>query len=472
MASQPTTRTLEGSGKIAKADLDAFAPSLRGDLIRPGDPNYDAARKVINASIDRRPALIVRPVGVADVIYAVKFARDHGLAVGVRGGGHNTAGFGTCDDCLLLDLSRMKSVRVDPAERTARAEGGATWGDVDHATHVFGLATPGGIISTTGIGGLTLGGGIGHLTRKYGLSVDNLLSADVVTADGRFLTASATENPDLFWGLRGGGGNLGVVTSMQYRLHPVSTVFGGPILYPLERSAEALHVYRDFIANAPEDASAFFAFMIVPPGPPFPENLHNKTLCGIVYTYLGPADQGEKVAAPLLNFGPPLFAAMHTMPHPALQSAFDGLVPAGLQNYWKADFVKDLTEPIIAAHVRHGPGIPTFNSVMHIYPINGAAHRLKNDETAFSYRDADFVHVIAALYPNAADTPKNMEWVRKYYDELHPHSAGGAYVNFLMDEGQDRVKASYRDNYARLASLKKKYDPQNLFRINQNIKPA
>jgi FAD/FMN-containing dehydrogenase len=472
MASQPTARTLEGSGRIAKADVDAFAPSLRGELIRPGDPNYDAARKVHNAMIDRHPTLIVRPAGVADVIYAVKFARDHNLPIGVRGGGHNTAGFGTCDDCLLLDLSRLKGIRVDPAARTVRAEGGATWGDVDHATHPFGLAAPGGIISTTGVGGLTLGGGIGHLTRKYGLSIDNLISADVVTAEGRFLTASATENPDLFWGLRGGGGNLGVVTSLQFRLHPVSTVFAGPILYPLERSGDVLRLFRDYMANASEDVNAFFAFLIVPPGPPFPESLHNKTLCGVVYNYTGPMDQAKKVVSPLLEFGPPVQAPLGEMPYPAFQSAFDALVPAGLQNYWKADFVKDLTEPIIDAHVRHGPGIPTFNSVMHLYPVNGAAHRVKNDETAFSYRDANYVHVIAAMYPNAADTPKNVEWVRKYYDELHPHSAGGAYVNFLMEEGQDRVKASYRDNYARLAALKKKYDPDNLFRINQNIKPA
>jgi hypothetical protein len=471
MANQPTPKIVEAS-KIPEADIESLASSLRGELIRPADGNYDAARKVYNAMIDRRPRLIVRPVGVADVISAVNFAREHDLPVAIRGGGHNVTGFATCDDCLLIDLARMKGIRVDPAKRTVRAEGGCTFGDLDHATHAFGLATPGGIISTTGIGGLTLGGGIGHLTRKYGLSIDNLISADVVTADGRFVTASATENPDLFWGLRGGGGNFGVVTSLEYKLHPVSTIFAGPILYPLERSREALQLYADYMANAPDDVNAFFAYLIVPPGPPFPEHLHNKTLCGVVYSYLGPMDKADKVVAPLREFGPPAFELLGQMPFPMLQSLFDGLVPPGLQHYWKADFVKDLSDPVIDGHVKHGPGIPTFNSAMHIYPVSGAANRVGRNETAFSYRDAKYVHVLAAMYPNPADTPKNMEWVRKYFEELHPHSLGGAYVNFMMDEGQDRVNASYRDNYTRLAALKKKLDPDNLFRVNQNIKPA
>jgi FAD/FMN-containing dehydrogenase len=472
MAHQPPTKTMEGADRIAAKDIDAFAASLRGELIRPSDADYDAARKVYNAMIDRRPRLIVRPTGVADVIYAVNFAREHNLPAAIRGGGHNGAGLGTCDDCLVLDLSRMRGIRVDPAARTVRAEGGCRWGDVDHATHPFGLATPSGIISTTGVGGLTLGGGIGHLTRKYGLSIDNLLSADVVTADGRFVTASAAENPDLFWGLRGGGGNFGVVTSLEFRLHPVSTIYAGVILYPLEKAREAMRLYRDFMADASEDINGFFAFLIVPPGPPFPEALHHKTLAGVVVSYLGPRNQAEKALAPLREFGPPAFAFLGEMPFPQLQSMFDGLVPPGLQNYWKADFVEDLSEPVIEAHLKHGPGIPTINSAMHIYPVSGAAHRVKSDETAFSYREANFTHVLVAIYPDPADTPKNVEWVRKYYEDLHAHSLGGAYVNFMMEEGQDRVKASYRHNYARLAALKKKYDPDNLFRINQNIKPA
>jgi FAD/FMN-containing dehydrogenase len=471
MAAQAKVNAPKGAAKITDADIQSFRSGLRGDLIQPGDPGYDAARKVYNAMIDRHPRLVVRPTGVADVIAGVNFARDHGLAVAIRGGGHNVSGSGTCDDCLVLDLSRMKGIRVDPAKRTVRAEGGCTWGELNHATHAFGMATPGGIISTTGVGGLSLGGGIGYLTRKYGLTIDNIISADVVTADGRFLTASSAENADLFWALRGGGGNFGVVTSLEFRLHPVSTVFAGPILWSLERGREALHLYRDFMASAPDDVNAFFAYLIVPPGPPFPEHLHNKTVTGVVTSYTGPLDKAEAAFKPLRDFGPPLFSLMGPMPFPALNSMFDPLLPAGLQNYWKADFVKDLSDPVIEAHVRYGPGVPTFNTAVHIYPVSGAAHRVKSDETAFSYRDADFVHVLAAIYPNPADTPKNMEWVRQYYEALHPHSAGGAYVNFMMEEGQERVMASYRDNYARLAALKKKYDPDNLFHINQNIKP-
>jgi FAD/FMN-containing dehydrogenase len=458
-------------GEKAIQELKA---SFRGELIRPGDDGYDAARRVFNGMIDKHPALIARTVDIADTIAAVNFARENKLPLAIRGGGHNVAGFGTCDDGLVIDLSRMKGIRVDPVKRTVRAEGGCTWGDVDHATHAFGLAAPGGLISTTGIAGLTLGGGIGHLTRKYGLSCDNLISADVVTADGRFITASADQNADLFWGLRGGGGNFGVVTSFEFRLHPVSTVFAGPILYPLEKSKDALRFYRDYMAKAPEDMNAFFAFLIVPPGPPFPEHLHNKTVCGVVCCYTGSLDKAEQVVRPLREFGPPVFEHVGPIPFPMLQSAFDALVPPGLQNYWKADFVKDLTDEVIEAHVKYGPDVPTINTALHIYPVSGAAHRVGRDDTAFSYREAGFTHVIAALYPDPADTPKNREWVRRYWEALHPYSAGGAYVNFLMDEkdeGPDRIEASYRDNYGRLAALKKKYDPTNFFRMNQNIKP-
>jgi len=456
---------------ISEATIEDFRAKLRGQLIGRADDGYDAARKVHNGMIDRHPRLIARCVDVADVISAVNFARENGLTLAVRGGGHNVAGFGTCDDGLVVDLSPMKGIRVDPERRTVRAEGGCTWGDVDHATHAFGLAAPGGVISTTGIAGLTLGGGIGHLTRKYGLSCDNLISADVVTADGRLITASVDQNEDLFWGLRGGGGNFGVVTSFKFRVHPVSTVFAGPILYPLEKSRDALRFYRDYMAKAPDDMNAFFAFLIVPPGPPFPEHLHNKTLCGVVCCYTGSMDKAEEVVRPLRDFGPPVFEHVGPMPFPMLQSAFDPLVPPGLQNYWKADFVKDLTDEVIEAHVKYGPDVPTVNTALHIYPVSGAAHRVGRDETAFSYREAGFTHVIAALYPDPADTPKNKTWVQNYWSELHRHSAGGAYVNFMMEEGEDRVAASYRDNYERLARVKAKYDPTNLFHVNQNIKP-
>jgi FAD/FMN-containing dehydrogenase len=456
---------------LREATIQEFRASLRGEVIGRTDDGYEQARKVHNGMIDRYPLLIARCADVADVMSAVNFARENGLTLAIRGGGHNVAGFGTCDDGLVIDLSPMKGIHIDPVKRTARAEGGCTWGDVDHATHAFGLAAPGGTISTTGIAGLTLGGGIGHLTRKYGLSCDNLMSADVVTADGRLITASADQNADVFWALRGGGGNFGVVTSFEFRLHPVSTVFAGPILYPLEKSKDALRFYRDYIAKAPEDMSAFFAFLIVPPGPPFPEHLHNKTVCGVVCCYTGPLDKAEEVVRPLRDFGPPLFDGVGEMPFPILQSAFDPLLPSGLQNYWKADFVKDLTDEVIEAHVKYGPGVPTVNTAVHIYPVSGAAHRVSRDETAFSYRDAGFTHVIAALYPDPADTPKNKTWVQNYWSELHAHSAGGAYVNFMMEEGEERVAASYRDNYKRLAQVKAKYDPNNLFHVNQNIKP-
>jgi FAD/FMN-containing dehydrogenase len=465
----PQTTKAPALGEKAIQELKA---SFRGELIRPGDDGYDAARKVFNGMIDKHPALIARTVDIADTVAAVNFARENKLTLAIRGGGHNVAGFGTCDDGLVVDLSRMKGIRVDPAKRTVRAEGGCTWGDVDHATHAFGLAAPGGLISTTGIAGLTLGGGIGHLTRKYGLSCDNLISADVVTADGRLITASADQNADLFWGLRGGGGNFGVVTSFEFRLHPVSTVFAGPILYPLEKSKDALRFYRDYMAKAPEDMNAFFAFLIVPPGPPFPEHLHNKTVCGVVCCYTGSLDKAEQVVRPLREFGPPVFEHVGPIPFPVLQSAFDALVPPGLQNYWKADFVKDLTDEVIEAHVKYGPDVPTIHTALHIYPVSGAAHRVGRDDTAVSYREAGFTHVIAALYPDPADTPKNKTWVQNYWSELHPHSVGGAYVNFMMEEGEDRVAASYRDNYERLAQVKAKYDPNNLFHVNQNIKPA
>ncbi len=449
-----------------------FRAQLRGKLIGPGEAGYDEARKVWNGMIDRRPALVARCAGVADVISTVNFAREHKLPVAIRGGSHNVTGNAVCDGGVVIDLSAMKGIRVDPERRTARAEGGCTWGDLDHATHAFGLAAPGGIISTTGIAGLTLGGGIGHLTRKYGLSCDNLLSADVVLADGSLVTASHDSNPDLFWALRGGGGNFGVVTSFEFKLHPVSEVMAGPILWPLEKSRDALRLYRDFMNTAPEDLNAFFAFLVVPPAPPFPPELHNSTVCGVVIVYTGPPSEAGSVVAPLRKFGPPLLDFFGPLPYPAVQSMFDPLVPEGLQNYWKADFVDELSEEAIEAHVRYGQAVPTFNSAVHIYPVSGAANRVPKGDTAFFYRDAKYVHVLAAIYPNPDDTAKNVAWVREYWSALHPYSSGGAYVNFLMEEGDERVRATYGDNYGRLAQIKAKYDPGNLFRLNQNIRPA
>lgn len=446
--------------------------SLRGQLLRPGDSGFHAASQVYNAMIQREPAVIARCADVADVIAAVRFARDNDLIVAVRGGGHNAGGLGVCDGGLVIDLSRMRGVRVDPDERTARVEGGCTWGDVDHATHAFGLATVSGIISTTGVGGLTLGGGHGYLTRKYGLTIDNLLAADVVLADGRLVRASADENEDLFWALRGGGGNFGVVTSFLFRLHCVDTVHAGPTLWQLEDAAEAMRFYRDLMREAPEDLYGFFAFLSVPPGPPFPAHLHGKTVAGAVWCYLGPDEGADEMLEPVRSFEPTAFQHIGKMPYPQLQSTFDPLYPSGLQWYWKADFVRDLPDEAIVENVRHGAQLPTPLSSMHLYPIDGAPQRVGPNETAFHHRDANFSQVIVGVSPDPADNERMTQWTRDYWDAVHPYSAGGAYVNFMMDEGEDRIVATYRDNYPRLVEIKNKYDPTNLFRMNQNIKPT
>lgn len=453
------------------SNLDTLAAGLRGALLEPDHPEYEEARKVNNAMIDRRPKVVVRPVDVADVIAAVNVARQEGLLLSVRGGGHNVAGFSTNDGGMVLDLSRMKGIRVDPGAKTAIVQGGCTWGDLDHATHAFGLAAPGGVVSTTGVAGLTLGGGMGHLTRKCGLSCDNFLAADVVLADGSFVVASETENPDLFWALRGGGGNFGVVTSFEFRLHEVGTVYAGPVLWHLDRAPAAMAFVRDFLESAPEDLNVILAFLQVPPGGPFPEELHGKNMLGAVVCYAGPQEKAETVVKPLREFGPPALDGLQPMPFPVLQSAFDPVAPPGLHNYWKADFVTKLGDEAIAEHAAHGPGVPNMFSGAHIFPVTGAAARVGNDETAWAYRDAAFSHVVFALDPDPANMEAHTKWVRDYWNALHPHSAGGAYVNFLMDEGEDRVAASYRGNYARLAAIKAKVDPQNLFRMNQNIKP-
>ncbi|MEZ4868576.1 MAG: FAD-binding oxidoreductase [Caldilineaceae bacterium] len=454
------------------AIIEAFQTALRGELILPTADNYDTARQVYNGMIDRRPGAIVRCTGVADVLRSVTFAREHGLTLAVRGGGHNGGGLGTCDDGLVIDLSPMKGIRVDPIAQTVRVEGGCTWGDVDHATHAFGMATPSGIISSTGVGGLTLGGGLGHLTRKCGLTIDNLLEADVVLADGSFVTVNEQSHPDLFWAIRGGGGNFGVVTSFLFRLHPISTVIAGPMLWPLDRAKEVMQWYRDFIPSAPHDLNGFFAFLVVPPGPPFPEELHMQNMCGIVWCHTGAeaaataALQPARALAPALDLVGPL-------PHPALQGMFDALYPSGLQWYWKADFVQELPDAAIDLHVEHGAKVPTLFSAMHLYPIDGAAQAVAADATAWANRDARWAQVMVAVDSAPDNMDQHIAWVRGYWDALHPYATGGAYVNFMMDdEGQERVKATYRRNYARLVAVKNQYDPTNLFHINQNIKPT
>jgi len=445
---------------------------FRGELIQPTDPNYESARKVYNGMIDKRPRFIARCVDVADVIAAVRFAAGNGMLTAIRGGGHNGAGLGTCDDGLVIDLSRMKGIRVNPAERTVRVEAGCVWGDVDHATHAFGLAAPCGFVSTTGVAGLTLGGGIGYLTRRYGLTIDNLLGVDMVLADASFLTASSRENPDLFWAIRGGGGNFGVVTSFEFRLHPVKFVQFGPTFWPLDEAATVLRAFRDFLKVAPEYLNGFFAFLAIPPVPMFPEHLHNKKVCGIVWCSTGTADQTDECLRSIRSVGHPLLHHVGTAPFPAVQSIFDPLFAPGLQWYWRADNFNDLSDEAIARHVEHGSQLPTTLSTMHLYPVNGVAQQISKNDTAYSFREALFAEVIVGVDPDPANANKITAWCKDYWEALHPFSAGGAYVNFMMEEGPDRVKATYRDNFERLAKIKKKFDPNNLFRVNQNILPA
>ena len=452
----------------ARRELSGF----QGRLIGPDDIDYDEARKVYNGMIDKRPALIARCATVEDISLVVGFARDHDLVLAIRGGGHNGGGLGTVEGGVMIDLSMFKDIDVDPVARTVRVGGGCTWGEVDRATSEYGLATPSGIISTTGVGGLTLGGGLGHLTRKCGLAIDNLLEADVVLASGESVRASADEHPDLYWAIRGGGGNFGVVTSFLFRLHEVSTVIAGPTFWDVDQGAEVLSAYRDFISAAPRELNGFFMFGMVPPADPFPEALHLRKVCGVVWCYVGSEEDAAAAMAPLLDALPePLMHGVQPMPHPALQGAFDGLYPAGDQWYWRADFVKEIPDEAVELHARFGAELPTMQSTMHLYPIDGAAHDVGSPDTAWSYRDARWGAVFAGVDRDPANVDVIRRWSVDYQEALHHYSAGGAYVNMMMDEGQDRVRASYRDNYVRLAQIKAIYDPYNLFSINQNIEP-
>ncbi|WP_439675729.1 FAD-binding oxidoreductase [Embleya sp. MST-111070] len=453
--------------------LEDMRTALRGPVIGPHDAEYDAARGIYNAMIDRRPAAVVRCTDAADVMAAVDFIRDHDLELAVRGGGHSGGGLCVADDAVTVDLRPMRWVRVDPTGRTARVGGGSLLGDLDHATHAFGLGTPTGIMSTTGVGGLTLGGGHGYLTRRYGLTVDNLVAADVVLADGGFVTASESEHPDLFWALRGGGGNFGVVTSFRFRLHAVNMVTGGVTVWPAERTREVLRWYREFLPQAPEELYGFFALLTVPPGPPFPEEIHGRAMCGVVWCWSGDPDAAERVLAVTREPGAPAFHFAAPMPYPAFQSMFDELIPAGLQWYWRGDFFDRITDDAIDVHAGYAENLPTALSTMHLYPIDGAAHRVDRDDTAWDYRDAVWSGVIGGVDPDPANAETIRRWCVDYWQDLHPHSMGGAYVNFIGEgEGHDRVEATYRGHYDRLAEIKRKYDPGNLFHANQNIVPA
>jgi FAD/FMN-containing dehydrogenase len=453
-------------------DISDLRTRITGEVIEPHDPGYDDARAVYNAMIDRHPAGIARCASVADVQAALQAARTRGLAVAVRGGGHNGPGFGTVDGGLVIDLSQMRAVEVDPARRLVRVQGGALWSMVDGATHKHGLATPSGIISTTGVGGLTLGGGHGYLSRRFGLTIDNLLEAEVVCADGRLLTASETENPDLFWALRGGGGNFGIVTTFTFALHPVSTVVAGPTAWPLSAAADVLSWFRDFLPAQDPELYGFFATMTVPPVPAFPEPLHLHKACAIMWCYSGDPGDAEEALRPVRDLSP-AFEGIGEAPYPAVQQAFDALYPPGLQWYWRGDFFGIIPDDAITAHVENSEKLPTMHSAMHIYPIDGAVNRVAQDATAWAYRDVTFSQVIVGVDPDPANAAAIKQWTVDYWNATHPFSAGGAYVNFMMDdEGNDRVRATYRGNYGRLAKVKAVYDPENIFSVNQNIRPA
>lgn len=457
------------------APFSDLAAQLRGSVITPGDAEYDSARAVYNAMIDKHPAAIARCRDTADVVSCVRFGRKHAVEIAVRGGGHNAGGLGVWDDALVIDLSLLRGTTVDPGHHTVRVDGGCTWGDVDHATVPFGMATPSGFLASTGVGGLTLGGGIGYLTRRFGLTVDNLLAADVVLVDGSFVTASETSHQDLFWALRGGGGNFGVVTSFTFRCHDIGnhgTIIGGPVLYDMADTATVMRWYRELLPSLPEELSGWIGLLTIPPAPPFPEELWGRKACGIVWCYTGPHDRADDVLEPIKSYGSPLLVGIQEMPFNVLQSAFDGLYPPGLQWYWRSDFFRDISDEAIETHCKYGAMLPTGHSTMHLYPIDGAAARVDDEATAFAYRDGGWAGVIVGVDPDPANASVITQWARDYWAALHPTSAGGAYVNFLMDEGADRVKASYGTNYDRLTDVKGRYDPQNLLHINQNIPPA
>jgi FAD/FMN-containing dehydrogenase len=454
--------------------IEKFAQGLRGPVIGRSHPEYEEARKLYNAMIDKQPLLIARCADVADVIAAVNFGRDNKLPIAIRGGGHNGPGLASVDDGLVVDLSTMKGVRVDPKQKTVRVGPGCTTGDVDHATQAFGQAVPFGVVSTTGVAGLTLSGGHGYLTRQYGLAADNLLEADLVLGDGSFVTASETENADLLWALRGGGGNFGVVTSFLFRTHPVSMIYGGPIIFELADGAAVMRWFRQFQPSAPDEFYLFLGLQSVPPVDPFPKEHWSKKMCVLLVSYNGPLAEGEKAVSAIRAALPkPIIDWAQPMPYTVIQTLFDALLPKGLQWYWKGDFVKELPDEAIDAHMAGAAKLPSVLSGMHLYPVDGAVHRQNEDATAWGYRDVTWSMGVFGVDPDVAKAPALKQWAHDYWNAVHPYNLPGAYANFMMaDEGEARVKAAYGKNYERLAILKKKYDPENLFRVNQNIRPA
>jgi FAD/FMN-containing dehydrogenase len=455
--------------------FDELGESFGGELLLPASPGYDAARTIWNGAIDRRPACIARCTGVADVVAALRFARERELAVAVRSGGHGVAGHAVCDDGLVIDLSPLKGIRVDPRARTARAQAGVLWGELDRETQLHGLATVGGIVTHTGIAGLTLGGGLGWLMRKYGATVDNLLSVDLVTADGELVTASQDVEPDLFWGVRGGGGNFGIVASFEYSLHPVGpTVLAGPIFHPLEDAPEVLRAYRDFAAAAPDELTTIFELSVAPPVPFLPPDVHGKPIVMVGACYAGPTEAGVDVVRPLKELGNPIVDLLEPRPYVELQSLFDPAVPHGWHRYWKSVELPPLTDDAVDTLVEHAAVQTSPKSYCIVFQLGGALARVDEGASAFGRRDAAYnVNINAVWTEDDSEPDRHITWARDFFDALQPHAGGGVYVNFLGDEGQDRVRAAYGErNYERLARLKRAYDPANVFRLNQNILPG
>jgi FAD/FMN-containing dehydrogenase len=455
-------------------DLEGLRACVRGPVIRPGDADYDEARAIWNGAIDRRPACVARCTGVADVVAAVRFARERDLLVAVRSGGHGVGGHAICDGGLVIDLSPMRGIRVDPVARIARAEAGVLWGELDRETQLFGLATVGGIVTHTGIAGLTLGGGIGWLMRKHGATVDNLVSVDLVTAEGELLTASEEENPDLFWGVRGGGGNFGIVTSFEYRLHPVGPiVLAGPIFHPLEDAPRVLRFYREFIPAAPDELTTIFDLSVPPPLPSLPEEVHGKPVVMVGACYAGPPEEGVEVVRPLKEFASPIVDRLEPKPYTALQSMFDPLVPHGWHRYWKSVELPPLTDDAIDTLVEHASALTSPKSYCIVFQLGGALARVGEDETAFSQRDAAHnVNINAVWTEEDPDAERHIAWARDFFEAMQPHARERVYVNFLGDEGADRIHQAYGGQYERLVELKRAYDPTNVFRMNQNVDPG
>jgi FAD/FMN-containing dehydrogenase len=454
--------------------IQEFKARLRGELLRPGNAGYDPARAIWNGMIDRKPTLIARCTGAADVIEAVNFARDNQVLLAVRGGGHNIAGHALCDGGLVIDLSAMRGIHVDPKTRTARAQPGINWGDLDRETQVFGLATPGGVVSTTGVAGFTLGGGFGWLSRKHGLTVDSLRSVDIVTADGRSLTASETENPDLFWGVRGGGGNFGVATSFEFQLHPVGpTVMAGMLLYPMEQARDVLRFYREYTATAPDELGSTALLRVAPPAPFLPEHIHGKPVVGIVASYAGPVEEGERVLRPLKEFGTPVVDLIAPKPYVKHQAMLDAASPPRRHYYWKSDYLPGLSDTVIETAISYASRLSSPLTAVLLFQLGGAISRVDERSAAAGNRDAAFVYNIQSSWLEPRESDRHIRWTREFWAAMRPFSTGGVYMNFLTaEEGEERIRAAYGANYDQLVALKNRYDPTNLFRVNQNINPT